>query len=146
MAQNNLKSREIFGCGEISMKGATIVYNYERTFTLHWKTRREKRKDMKRYILLTAMAVAGRNIMVNKAMLFMAEESRLVSRAICCCIRLYNYNYSMLVHRNAGMSCLRGFFNLTNLPLADTWKSFLACVGDAALPLRRGPAYAQRIV
>lgn len=39
---------------------------------------------------LTAIAVAGKKIMVIKAMLFMAEVSRLVSRVNCCCIRLYN--------------------------------------------------------
>jgi hypothetical protein len=40
---------------------------------------------------LTAIAVAGRKTMVRSDRLFMAEESRLVSRAICCCMRLYNY-------------------------------------------------------
>lgn len=39
---------------------------------------------------LTVIAVAGRKTMVRSDRLFMAEESRVVSRAICCCMRLYN--------------------------------------------------------
>jgi hypothetical protein len=40
--------------------------------------------------LLTAMAVAGRNTIVSNEMLFMADESRFVSRATSCCMRLYS--------------------------------------------------------
>lgn len=96
MAQNSLKSRESLSSDEISMKGDTIVCSnklFMNIFTLDLKT--QIRIKM---ILLTAMAVAGRKIIVNRAMLFMAEESRLVSRAICCCIRLYSCVHLILVH------------------------------------------------
>lgn len=80
IVQNSLNSMPILSCAEMSMKGAMIVYISSQSAP------RQESSD-----ILTAIAVAGKKIIVKREMLFKAEESRFVSRAICCCIRLYSF-------------------------------------------------------
>jgi hypothetical protein len=54
-----------------------------------WPSQHSHAKLLSEAEFLTAMAVAGRNTMVSSEMLFMADESRFVSRATSCCMRLY---------------------------------------------------------
>ena len=80
MAQNSFKSIVNLSCAVMLMKGEMTVYVLDQNkFTI--------------LILrfgLTAIAVAGKKTIVKREMLFIAEESRFVSRAICCCMRLYS--------------------------------------------------------
>lgn len=57
-------------------------------------------------VMLTAIAVAGRKTIVSNEMLFIADESRFVSFATCCCIRLYN-----CIRETSDPFVARGFIN-----------------------------------